>query len=91
MAQDVVAEKESGYRWVMSFICGLIMATSFISLTAFGVAAPDIAKSLNVPLQTLTTYGVDSFSIGLFVAFSLGYGGYSTRELRPGSWWRKSS
>ncbi len=84
MAQVVVAEQESGYRWVMSFICGLLMVTSFISLTAFGVAAPDIAKSMSVPLQTLTTYGVDSFSIGLFVAFFLGHGGLFDTHIKTG-------
>lgn len=84
MAQLTVTNQESGYRWVISFICGLIMATSFISLTAFGVAAPDIAAFLHVPLQTLTTYGVDSFSVGLFVAFFLGHGGIFDRRIKTG-------
>ncbi|HVB98867.1 MAG TPA: MFS transporter [Candidatus Dormibacteraeota bacterium] len=84
MSQIAVAEQESGYRWVMAAVCGLIMSTSFISLTAFGIAAPDIAKTMNVPLQTLTTYGVDSFAIGLFVAFFLGHGGIFDSRIKTG-------
>ncbi len=84
MSQAAVTEQESGYRWMMAAICGLIMSTSFISLTAFGVAAPEIAKSMHVSLQTLTIYGVDSFSIGLFVAFFLGHGGIFDTRIKTG-------
>lgn len=84
MPQVAVPEQESSYRWVMAGVCGLLTATSFISLTAFGVAAPDIAQSMHVSLQTVTTYGVDSFSIGLFVAFFLGHGGIFDTRIKSG-------
>ncbi len=85
MAQlNVFPEQESGYRWVMAIVVAVIMTTSFMSLTAFGVAAPQIAKSMNIPVQTLTLYGVDSFSIGLFVAFFLGHGGIFDTKVKQG-------
>jgi len=85
MAQaSVFPEQESGYRWVMAIVVAIIMTTSFMSLTAFGVAAPEIAKSMHVSVQTLTLYGVDSFSIGLFVAFFLGHGGIFDTKVKQG-------
>lgn len=68
----------------MALITAIVMTTSFISLTSFGVAAPAIAKTIGVPLGTLTTYGVDAFSIGLFVAFFLGHGGVFDTRIRSG-------
>ncbi len=84
MAGTVFPEQESGYKWVMAAVCAIIMTTSFMSLTAFGVAAPDIAKSMHISSQTLTIYGVDSFSIGLFVAFFLGHGGIFDTKIKTG-------
>ena len=84
MSELAIASQQSAYRWLMAAVCGLIMTTSFISLTAFGVAAPQIARSMHVQLQSLTSYGVDSFSIGLFVAFFLGHGGIFDTRIKTG-------
>lgn len=74
----------SPYRWVMALITAIVMSTSFISLTAFGLGAPAIAQTIGIPVGTLTTYGVDAFSIGLFVAFFLGHGGVFDTRIRLG-------
>ncbi|MEM0141495.1 MAG: MFS transporter [Thermoplasmatales archaeon] len=73
-------EQGSPYRWVMAGIAGLLMTTSFISLTSFGILSSRIAVSLGVSPRLLTILGIDSFSIGLFAAFFLGQGGlFDTR------------
>ncbi|MEM0156023.1 MAG: MFS transporter [Thermoplasmataceae archaeon] len=73
-------EQKSSYRWVMATISGIVMTTSFISLSAFSIVAPSIAQSMSVNSNTLTVYGVDAFSIGLFIAFFIGHGGiFDTR------------
>lgn len=74
----------SPYRWVMAVITAIIMATSFISLTAFGLGVPAIAKAVGMPVGTLTTYGVDAFSLGLFIAFFIGHGGIFDTRIRLG-------
>ncbi|MGC9271291.1 MFS transporter [Acidiphilium sp.] len=84
MAPMPASDYDSSYRWVMALITAVVMTTSFISLTAFGVAAPAIAKTIGVPLNTLTTYGVDAFSIGLFIAFFLGHGGIFDTRIKSG-------
>ncbi len=80
----LTAEQKSPYRWVMAAIAGLVMTTSFISLTAFGIVAPSIAKSIHVSSTAMTVYGVDAFSIGLFVAFFLGHGGIFDTRIKTG-------
>lgn len=74
----------SAYRWVMAAITAIIMATSFISLTAFGLGVPAIAQAVGMPVGTLTTYGVDAFSLGLFIAFFIGHGGIFDTRIRLG-------
>ncbi|AIA56111.1 putative permease, major facilitator superfamily [Acidithiobacillus caldus ATCC 51756] len=78
------AEYSSPYRWVMAAVAGIIMTTSFMSLTAFGVAAPAMAKAMDIPPSTLSTAGIDAFSVGLFVAFFLGHGGIFDTRIKLG-------
>ncbi|MEM0156207.1 MAG: MFS transporter [Thermoplasmataceae archaeon] len=78
------AEQLSPYRWVMAAVAGLVMTTSFISLTSFSIAAPSIAINLGVGSNTIEVYGVDAFSIGLFAAFFVGHGGIFDTRLRTG-------
>lgn len=78
------AQYNSPYRWVMALITAIIMSTSFISLTAFGLGVPAIAKAVGIPVGTLTTYGVDAFSLGLFIAFFIGHGGIFDTRIRLG-------
>jgi hypothetical protein len=54
----------SGYRWVMAAIAGLLMTTSFISLTAFGIMSTRMASAFGISSSTLSVYGIDAFSIG---------------------------
>ncbi|MCE5361481.1 MAG: MFS transporter, partial [Acidithiobacillus sp.] len=77
-------EYSSPYRWVMASVAGIIMTTSFMSLTAFGVAAPAMAQAMGVSASTLATAGVDAFSVGLFVAFFLGHGGIFDTRIKLG-------
>lgn len=84
MAIKEQPEYSSPYRWVMAIITGVIMTTSFISLTSFGVAAPAMARAMHVSLQTLSSAGVDAFSVGLFIAFFLGHGGIFDTRIRWG-------
>ena len=77
-------EQQSPYRWVMAIIAGILMTTSFVALTSFGVASPAIAQSLHLNPATVNTYGVDSFSIGLFLAFFLGHGGIFDTRVKTG-------
>ncbi len=74
----------SGYRWVMAAIAGLLMTTSFISLTAFGIMSTRMASAFGISSSTLSVYGIDAFSIGLFVAFFLGHGGIFDERLKTG-------
>lgn len=55
----------------MAIVTGLVMVTSFTSLTSFGIAAPAIARTMHLSASVVTTYGIDSFSIGLFWHFLL--------------------
>lgn len=77
-------EQASPYRWVMAAVAGLLMTTSFISLTSFGILANRIAVSIGVNTHLLTVLGIDSFSIGLFAAFFLGQGGLFDNRLKTG-------
>lgn len=80
----VTPEQQSPYRWVMAIVAGILMTTSFVALTSFGVASPAIAQSLHLNPATMNTYGVDSFSIGLFLAFFLGHGGIFDTRVKTG-------
>ena len=84
MQTTIQPNYNSPYRWVMAAITAIIMATSFISLTAFGLGVPAIAKAVGLPVGTLTTYGVDAFSLGLFIAFFIGHGGIFDTRIRLG-------
>ena len=84
MFADASSDYDSPYRWVMALITAVVMTTSFLSLTAFSVAAPAIAETLGIPVGALTAYGVDGFSIGLFVAFFVGHGGLFDTRIRSG-------
>jgi len=77
-------EMLKSYRWVMATISGLLMTTSFIALTSFGILSSQIATTFHINNSTLTVLGVDAFSIGLFVAFFLGHGGLFDTRLRTG-------
>ncbi|POB10651.1 MAG: MFS transporter [Sulfobacillus thermosulfidooxidans] len=81
---QLTTEQQSSYRWVMAIIAGILMTTSFVALTSFGVASPAIAQSLHLNPATVNTYGVDSFSIGLFLAFFLGHGGIFDTRVKTG-------
>ena len=74
----------TSYRWVMATAAGLLMTTSFISLTSFGIFSGSIADSFGLDPSTLNTLGVDAFSIGLFVAFFLGHNGFFDTRIRTG-------
>ena len=77
-------EEKSPYRWVMAGLAGLLMTTSFISLTSFGILSTKMASSFGISSGTLSVLGIDSFSIGLFVAFFLGQGGIFDTRLKTG-------
>ena len=81
---SLTPEEKSPYRWVMAAIAGLLMTTSFISLTSFGILSTKIASSFGISSGTLSVLGIDSFSIGLFVAFFLGQGGIFDTRLKSG-------
>ncbi len=68
----------------MALVTGFLVTTSFISLTSFGVAMPFIARSIGVNPILVNTFGVDSFSIALFVAFFLGSGGVFDTRIKLG-------
>jgi MFS family permease len=68
----------------MAGIAGLLMTTSFISLTSFGILSTAMASSFHVSSDELTVLGVDSFSIGLFAAFFIGEGGIFNTRLKTG-------
>jgi MFS family permease len=74
----------TSYRWLMAIISGLLMTTSFISLTSFGILSSSIARTFNLNSNIVTVLGVDSFSVGLFVAFFLGHGGLFDSRLKTG-------
>ncbi len=81
---SLTPEEKSQYRWVMAAIAGLLMTTSFISLTSFGILSTKMASSFGISSGTLSVMGIDSFSIGLFVAFFLGQGGIFDTRLKSG-------
>ncbi|MHB8360239.1 MAG: MFS transporter [Thermoplasmataceae archaeon] len=81
---NIPSEQNSPYRWVMAAISGILMTTSFISLTSFSIVSPSIAQTMGVSKNIVDIYGVDSFSIGLFVAFFLGHGGIFNTRIRTG-------
>ncbi len=81
---SLTPEEKSQYRWVMAAIAGLLMTTSFISLTSFGILSTKMASSFGISSGTLSVLGIDSFSIGLFVAFFLGQGGIFDTRLKSG-------
>ncbi|MCL4331099.1 MAG: MFS transporter [Candidatus Thermoplasmatota archaeon] len=74
----------SQYRWVMAAIAGLLMTTSFISLTSFGILSGRMASTFGVSPTVLSVLGIDAFSIGLFAAFFLGQGGIFDARLKTG-------
>ena len=82
--ENLPAEQTSPYRWVMALVAGILMTTSFISLTAFSIVSSSIAQTIGVATGTVDAYGVDAFSIGLFVAFFLGHGGLFDARIRTG-------
>ena len=84
MSIQEMPEYSSPYRWVMAAITGVIMTTSFISLTSFGVSAPAMAAAMHVSVQSLSAAGIDAFSVGLFIAFFLGHGGIFDTRIRLG-------
>jgi MFS family permease len=77
-------DQKSRYRWIMAGIAGLLMTTSFISLTAFGIMSTKMASTFGISSGTLSVYGVDAFSVGLFIAFFLGHGGIFDTKLKTG-------
>ena len=81
---SLTPEEKSPYRWVMAAIAGLLMTTSFISLTSFGILSTKMASLFGISSGTLSVLGIDSFSIGLFVAFFLGQGGIFDTRLKSG-------
>lgn len=68
----------------MATVSGLLMTTSFISLTSFGIFSGSIAETHGLDPGTLNTLGVDAFSIGLFAAFFLGHNGLFDTRIRLG-------
>ena len=80
----ITDDQKSRYRWIMAGIAGLLMTTSFISLTAFGIMSTKMATTFGISPTTLSVYGVDAFSVGLFVAFFLGHGGIFDTKLKTG-------
>ncbi|QRF75357.1 Na(+)-dependent inorganic phosphate cotransporter [Thermoplasmatales archaeon] len=83
-ADSLPVEQSSSYRWVMATVAGILMTTSFISLTAFSIVSSSIAQTIGVGTSTVDAYGVDAFSIGLFVAFFLGHGGLFDTRVKAG-------
>lgn len=81
---SLTSEEKSPYRWVMAALAGLLMTTSFISLTSFGILSTKMATSFGISSGTLSVLGIDSFSIGLFAAFFLGQGGIFDTRLKEG-------
>ncbi len=81
---SLTSEDRSPYRWVMAAVAGLLMTTSFISLTSFGILSTKMATTFGINSGTLSVFGVDAFSIGLFVAFFLGQGGLFDTRLKTG-------
>ena len=81
---QLTEEQKSSYRWVMAAVCGLLMTTSFISLSSFGILSKSIAETFGLNSSSVTVLGVDSFSIGLFIAFFLGHGGIFDTRMRTG-------
>ena len=82
--EPLTPEEKSPYRWVMAGLAGLLMTTSFISLTSFGILSTKMASSFGISSGLLSVLGIDSFSIGLFVAFFLGQGGVFDTRLKTG-------
>ena len=68
----------------MAAVAWLLMTTSFISVTSFGILANRIAVSIGVNTHLLTVLGIDSFSMGLSAAFFLGQGGLFDNRLKTG-------
>lgn len=68
----------------MAAVSGILMTTSFISLTSFGIFSGEIAATNGLNPDTLNALGVDAFSIGLFVAFFLGHNGFFDTRIRTG-------
>ncbi|WP_449462313.1 MFS transporter [Tardisphaera miroshnichenkoae] len=74
----------SAYRWVVALAAGIVMTTSFVSLTSFGILSPDIAISMKTSPVLVQEVGVNCFSVGLFAAFLLGHGGIFDKRIREG-------
>ncbi len=81
---ELPKEMYTRYRWVMAIVAGLLMTTSFISLSTFSILSDNIAKTFKISSTTLTVLGIDSFSIGLFVAFFLGHTGLFDTKIKTG-------
>lgn len=78
------SEQTSNYRWIVAFVMGFVTMTSFISLTSFSMATPFVAKSIGVKPTLVNAFGVDGFSIALFVAFFLGSSGFFDTRTKLG-------
>lgn len=85
MAEITVSpEQESSFRWVMMVVCTIVMACGFIPMTAFGVMAPGIAKTVHVSLTKLSIWGGDAFNLGIFAAFIPGHSGWFDKKPKVG-------
>ncbi len=82
--KKMMSSQNYSYRWIMAVITGVVTATSFISLTSFGVAVPFIAKFMKMNTNVVSTFGVDAFSIGLFAAFFVGSSGFFDTKIKLG-------
>ncbi len=83
-SDELPKEMYTKYRWVMAIVAGLLMTTSFISLSTFSILSDNIATTFKISSTTLTVLGIDSFSIGLFVAFFLGHTGLFDTKIKTG-------
>jgi len=81
---SLTAEQQSSYRWVMAVVVGILMASSFVALSSFNAAAPQIAASIHQSANTVAVFGGDSYSIALFLAFFLGHGGLFDTRIKTG-------
>lgn len=83
-SETATHEQKSSYRWVMATVVGVLMTTSFISLSSFGILSNSIAETFNLNHNIVNILGIDSFSIGLFVAFFIGNGGFFDTKIKTG-------